>query len=135
MLLKLEDYGYKVDATDPDYKRKQAILEEEGRIIRMPLSKEKLVAIYNLWITINPSNSQEAILCAQDAADIRATQLNKFGTSADPNSALRRSFTAPTSLLRTIEAFETEFMKGKTYQKDVRLFLNTFPKFKTAEAA
>lgn len=125
------------DTTDLKVKEREAYLEEIGRIIRMEFGVEKLRAIAVLWMRhpINGyENRQQMAACAAYCKELRDTRANKFGSSLDPNSGLRSSFSPPAGLLDCIETFFQDGMfTGMEGKKNWATFKQAFPEFQASE--
>ncbi len=123
--------------TDIKIKEHEAYLEDIGRAIRMPEGKEKMQAIALLWMR-HPKNGyenrQQMAAAAAYCQDMRDTRANKFGSSKDPNSGLRSSFSPPAGLIDCIESLYYDgVFTGKDGKKYWKVFKAAFPQFMASE--
>lgn len=125
--------------TDPQAKEKEAYTNEIGRIIRMGenVTVEKLQAIATLWMR-HPQNGyenrQQMAACATYCKELRETRANEFGSSLDPNSTFRSSFSPPAGLLDCIETFFYDgIFTGKEGKRNWLVFKKAFPQFMASE--
>lgn len=126
-----------LDTTNPETREREAYLNEIGRIIRMDFGVEKLRAIAVLWMK-HPQNGyenrQQMAACAAYCKDLRETRANQFGSSLDPNSSFRSSFSPPAGLLDCIESFFIDGMfTGKEGKKNWLVFKVAFPEFMASD--